>query len=75
MAICIVMFKSDTTKDQMADYLNHVQENGATIKHFYESIKGVALEMDSCEASFVKDPIVESIEPDGTVSTSSKFRF
>ncbi|KAJ1306236.1 hypothetical protein OPQ81_010942 [Rhizoctonia solani] len=73
MKVCIVMFKSSATNDEIADYLNHVQENGATVKYYYEAIKGVALETESCQASFVNDPVVESVEPDGTVSTS-RFR-
>ncbi|CAE6504596.1 unnamed protein product [Rhizoctonia solani] len=71
--VCIVMFKESATKDEIADYLNHVQEMGATIKHVYESIGGVALEMTSCQASFVNDPIVASVEPDAPVSTA-RFR-
>ncbi|KAG8691029.1 hypothetical protein FRC11_007357 [Ceratobasidium sp. 423] len=67
------MFKESATKSEMADYLNHVQESGTTVKYYYESIKGAALETDSCEASFINDPTVESIEPDGTMSTS-RFR-
>ncbi|CAE6491605.1 unnamed protein product [Rhizoctonia solani] len=75
MLVCIVMFKPEATNDQIADYLNHAQENGAKVKYYYASIKGVALETDSCEASFISDPIVASVEPDGPVTTSSKFRF
>ncbi|CAE6506351.1 unnamed protein product [Rhizoctonia solani] len=66
MTVCIVMFTESATNEQIADYLNHIQENGATVKYYYEAIKGVAFETDSCEASFINDPIVAIVEPDGT---------
>ncbi|CAE6383848.1 unnamed protein product [Rhizoctonia solani] len=73
--VCIVWFKEGTTKDQIADYLNGALENGATLKHTYEALGGLALEMEgACSASFLKDDIVSHIEPDQPMSTFAKFR-
>ncbi|CEL56494.1 hypothetical protein RSOLAG1IB_07843 [Rhizoctonia solani AG-1 IB] len=74
--VCLVWFKESATKEQIGEYLNGVIENGATIKHAYESLGGVALEMEGiCStASFLEHDIVSSIEPDQPMTTFAKFR-
>ncbi|KAH7334947.1 proteinase inhibitor, propeptide [Rhizoctonia solani] len=71
MKCYVVLFKESTTKEQIEDYVNRIQESGGKIKYDYSDLmKAVAVWVpDDSVQSFTVDPIVDSMEPDGVATT------
>ncbi|CAE6383828.1 unnamed protein product [Rhizoctonia solani] len=71
MKVYIIMFKESTTDEEITDYMNKMEENGGKLKYDYNPLmKAAAFWVpDNFIAASSRDPIVESMEPDGEATT------
>ncbi|CEL56493.1 hypothetical protein RSOLAG1IB_07842 [Rhizoctonia solani AG-1 IB] len=71
MKVYMILFKETVTDDEIADYTNKLEESGGRLKYDYSPLmKAMAAWIpDDCIQSFSRDPIVESMEPDGIATT------
>ncbi|KIL59126.1 hypothetical protein M378DRAFT_169783 [Amanita muscaria Koide BX008] len=66
----MVVFKDSATKDQIEEYVNNVHANGGKVTHRYDIINGFAAHLpDNFMSNLQGDDLIESIEPDGIVTT------
>ncbi|KAG1149640.1 hypothetical protein G6F37_002417 [Rhizopus arrhizus] len=71
----IVTFKDDTPHDIIEQQILAAEAAGAKIVHRYNSaIKGFSIEVpdESVSAMSLRSPHIQSVEPDGEVTTQGK---
>ncbi|EUC55097.1 protease inhibitor, putative, partial [Rhizoctonia solani AG-3 Rhs1AP] len=65
-----ILFVDEATKGQMDNYKQNIQKSGGSIKHEYDSLKGVtAILPEDRVQPLANDPIVSIMEAD-TVATT-----